>query len=297
MPAGELDSCVQPNSPAGRMLVVNIMQLTDLEFQLIRSLVYKSCGINLGEQKRSLVAARLQKILLSGGFDSFQEYYDHVIRDASGRALLNLVDQISTNHTYFFREKDHFDSLINIALPGISEEQRKNGRRQIKIWSAGCSSGEEPYTLAMILMEYLGGNLLNLDAGILATDISVSVLETAMAGIYSADKISQVPLPYRQRYFSLLKNGNWAVKQCLRDMVLFRRLNLMSQEFQFKGLFRVIFCRNVMIYFDKATQQKLIERFYRYTEPGGYLFIGHSETIDRGAGLYKYIKPSVYQKI
>jgi chemotaxis protein methyltransferase CheR len=182
------------------------------------------------------------------------------------------------------------------VLPGITGKQ-KSGMKKVRIWSAGCSSGEEPYTLAIILKEYLDVNLLNLDTGILATDISVSVLETAAEGIYPADKISQVPPLYRQRYFSPLKDGNWAVKQCLKDMVLFRRLNLMSREFQFKGLFQVIFCRNVMIYFDKATQQGLIEKFYRYTEPGGYLLIGHSETINRGTGLYKYIKPSVYQKI
>lgn len=272
------------------------MQLTDREFQLIRNLVYKSCGINLGRQKRNLVVTRLQKVLRAGGFRSFGEYYEHVIQDTSGWALLTLVDQISTNHTYFFREKDHFDFLITDVLPGINRE-RKNARPKVRIWSAGCSSGEEPYTLAMTLMEYLSGNRANMDASILATDISVSVLETAMAGIYPADKISPVPFPYRQRYFNLLKDGNWAVKQFLKDMILFRRLNLMSREFQFKGLFQVIFCRNVMIYFDKATQQELIKRFYRYTEPGGYLFIGHSETIDRETGLYKYIKPSVYQKI
>lgn len=277
--------------------VVNIMQLTDREFQLISSLVNKICGITLGEKKRSLVAARLQKVLLSGGFGSFQEYYEYIIQDTSGEALLNLVDQISTNHTYFFREKEHFDFLINVALPEISKGQRNNGRRKVRIWSAGCSSGEEPYTLAMILKEYLGDNALYMDAGILATDISFSVLETAMAGIYPADKMLQVPISYRQRYFSLLKDGNWAVKQCLKDMVLFRRLNLMSREFRFKGLFQVIFCRNVMIYFDKATRWELIEKFHRYTEPGGYLLIGHSETLDREAGLYKYIKPSIYKKI
>jgi chemotaxis protein methyltransferase CheR len=272
------------------------MQLTDREYQLISGLVYKNFGINLGEKKRSLVSARLRRELLSGGFESFGEYYDHVVRDASGRALLTLVDQISTNHTYFFREKEHFDFLMSDVLPGITGKQ-KNGMKKVRIWSAGCSSGEEPYTLAIILKEYLDVNLLNLDTGILATDISVSVLETAAEGIYPTDKISQVPPLYRQRYFSPLKDGNWAVKQCLKDMVLFRRLNLMSREFQFKGLFQVIFCRNVMIYFDKATQQGLIEKFYRYTEPGGYLLIGHSETINRGTGLYKYIKPSVYQKI
>lgn len=284
------------DSPAGGIAAVNMMRLTDQEFQLISRLVYKSFGINLGEKKRSLVAARLQKALLSGGFGSFQAYYDHVIRETSGRALLALVDQISTNHTYFFREKDHFDFLTTDVLPEI-KKKLKSGREKIRIWSAGCSSGEEPYTLAMVLLECLRDNRLNTDAGILATDISVSALEAAMAGIYTVEKMAQVPLSYRGRYFSPLNNGSWAVKECLKEMVLYRRLNLMSREFHFKGLFQVVFCRNVMIYFDKPTQQELIKRFHRHIEPGGYLFIGHSETIDRELGLYKYIKPSVYQKV
>jgi chemotaxis protein methyltransferase CheR len=272
------------------------MLLTDREFQLISKLVHKNFGINLGERKRNLVIARLQKVLLAGGFKSFGEYCDYVISDTSGRALLTLVDHISTNHTYFFREKDHFDFLISDVLPGINRTL-KNGKGKIRIWSAGCSSGEEPYTLAMVLSEYLDSNHSDMEVGILATDISVSALEVAAAGIYPDEKMSHVPLWYRQRFFNPLKNGNWVVKQSIKDMVLYRRLNLMSREFHFKGLFQVVFCRNVMIYFDKTTQQELIKRFHRHIEPGGYLFIGHSETIDRELGLYKFIKPSVYQRI
>lgn len=292
---GRLVNCISQPSFNG-IMVVNVMQLTDREFQLISKLVYKNFGINLGERKRNLVIARLQKVLLAGGFKSFGEYYDHVVGDTSGRALLTLVDHLSTNHTYFFREKDHFDFLTSHVLPEICKGP-KNGRHKLRLWSAGCSSGEEPYTLAMVLMDYLSNNRLNVDAGILATDISVSVLNTAIAGIYPNEKLANVPISYRQRYFSQLNNGYWAVKQVLKDMVLYRRLNLMSPEFHFKGLFQVVFCRNVMIYFDKVTQRELIKRFHRYIEPGGYLFIGHSETIERELGLYKYIKPSVYQKI
>lgn len=277
--------------------MVNTVRLTDEEFKLISSLVYERSGIKLGEKKRALIIGRLQKVLYSGGFTCFKEYYNHVVQDPSGRALLTLIDQISTNHTYFFREKEHFNFLSTAALPQITETLRKKQRRDIRIWCAGCSSGEEPYTLAMVVSEYFGDNILTVDTGILATDISVSALEKAAAGVYPAEKMSEVPLAYRQKYFLSLKDGSWAVKQNLKEMVLFRRLNLNRQEYPFKGLFQVIFCRNVMIYFDRATQKALVERFHRYTEPGGYLFIGHSETLDRSSGLYRYIQPSVYQKI
>jgi len=276
-----------------------MMQLSDEEFQLIRTLVYNSFGINLGAHKRNLVIARLQKVLLAGGFSSFREYYEHVVRDPTAHSLLTLVDQISTNHTYFFREKEHFDFLAAEVLPAIKNSKRKrnakNGRTKVRIWSAGCSSGEEPYTLAMLLKEAID-NEKDIDAAILATDISVSVLETAKRGIYPQVKVARVPNYLRQRYFTPLKDGTWEVKQELKEMVLFRRLNLMTPQFKFKGLFDVIFCRNVMIYFDKPTQQELIAKFHRCSEPGGYLFIGHSETIDRNSNLYKYIRPSIYQK-
>ncbi len=275
---------------------MNTIRLTDEEFRLISDLVYRKCGIKLGEQKRALIIGRLQKALRSGSFGSFKEYYDYVINDQSGKALLDLVDRISTNHTFFFREKDHFDYLTSVVLPEISETLRKKQSGGVRIWSAGCSSGEEPYTLAMVASEYYGDWILGADLGILATDISISALEKATAGVYPEESMSTVSLAYRHKYFSRLKDGNWAVNKSLKDMVLFRRLNLIRQSYPFKGMFHVIFCRNVMIYFDKATQRALVERFYRYTQPGGYLFIGHSETLDRGAGLYKFIQPSVYQK-
>ncbi|MDD2444353.1 MAG: protein-glutamate O-methyltransferase CheR, partial [Desulfotomaculaceae bacterium] len=232
----------------------------------------------------------------SGSFGSFKEYYDYVVKDHSGRALLDLVDRISTNHTFFFREKDHFDYLSAVVLPEISETLRRKQRCDVRIWSAGCSSGEEPYSLAMVASEYYGDRILGADLGILATDISISALEKATAGIYPEESMSTVSLAYRHKYFTRLKDGAWAVKKSLKDMVLFRRLNLIQQSYPFKGMFQVIFCRNVMIYFDKVTQKALVERFYRYTEPGGYLFIGHSETLDRGAGLYRFVQPSVYKK-
>lgn len=272
------------------------LRLTDEEFNLISSLVYKKFGIKLGEQKRALIIGRLQKVLHAGGFVNFKDYYNHVVNEPSGTALLTLVDKISTNHTFFFRENEHFEYLSANILPNIIKEMQNRPKQAIRIWCAGCSSGEEPYTLAMVISEFFKNNIDDVDIAILATDISVSALEKAESGIYPVERMELVPLAYRQRYFESLKDGNWEIKSNLKKMVLFRRLNLIRQDFPFKGLFQLIFCRNVMIYFDKDTQRDLISRFHRYTEPNGFLFIGHSETLDRSSGLYKYIMPSIYQK-
>lgn len=272
------------------------LRLSDEEFNLISSLVYNKFGIKLGEQKRALIIGRLQKVLHAGGFLNFKDYYHHVVNEPSGTALLTLVDKISTNHTFFFRENEHFDFLSGNILPNIIKEIQNKPRPAVRIWCAGCSSGEEPYTFAMVLSEFFKSNIGDIDIGILATDISVSALEKAVAGIYPAERMELVPPAYRKKYFIQLKDGNWEVKSNLKKMVLFRRLNLIRPDFPFKNLFQLISCRNVMIYFDKETQRSLISRFHRYTEPNGFLFIGHSETLDRSAGLYKYIMPSIYQK-
>lgn len=276
---------------------MNSLRLTDEEFNLISRLVYDKFGINLSEQKRALIIGRLQKVLHLEGFASFKDYYNHVVREPSGRALLTLVDKISTNHTFFFRENDHFEYFSSVILPQFTARQQKKSRVDIRIWCAGCSSGEEPYTLAMVIGEYFRNNAVDADIGILATDISVSALEKGADGVYPEERMSQVPLMYRQRYFNRLQDGVWAAKKELKEMVLFRRLNLIQQKYPFKGRFQVIFCRNVMIYFDKETQRSLINRFHRYTDPGGYLIIGHSETLDRSASPYRFIHPSVYQRV
>lgn len=275
----------------------NFFQLSDHEFQLISTLVRRRFGIDLGEHKRTLIVARLQKVLREGGFPDFQSYYDYVVSDPSGQALLTMVDRISTNHTFFFREKEHIDFFRTTALPRVFEIIRRKGQKGFRIWSAGCSSGEEPYTLAIVISDYFGDSLSAIDAGILATDISVTALEKAKTGVYTKEQISKVPPLYRQRYFTHLQRDLYEVRPSVKALVLFRRLNLMRQEYPFKERFHVIFCRNVMIYFDHTTRRQLLERFHRYTEPGGYLIIGQSESIDRSSALYRYICPSVYQRI
>lgn len=270
--------------------------LSEEEFRLISNLVYDKFGINLGNQKRSLVIERLQKVLRLGGFLSFKEYYDYVVKDITGQALLTLIDRISTNHTFFLRENDHFDTLTDSVLPGIMQRQSA-GRQYLRIWSAGCSSGEEPYTMAMVLSEWLGPKNGSFDLGILATDISVTALEKAIAGVYLDSETSQIPPDWKRRYLVQLDDGKWVFKDSLKKFILFRRLNLMRPAYPFKGKFQIIFCRNVMIYFDVPTRKALLERFHNYLYPEGHLFLGHSESLDRSSGLFRYVRPAVYQKI
>lgn len=272
------------------------IKLQDDEFRLISQLLYQRCGINLTEQKRALVVERLQKTLREGQFPSFKTYYTHVISDSSGKALLHMVDKLSTNHTFFFRETAHYDFLRLRVLPELVKSLQKQGNRKIRIWSAGCSSGEEAYTAAMVISEFFGGELSGWDVGILATDISITALEKAQSGLYKQSQLDCIPPSYRLRYFKPAGDGNWSVLPEIQNMILFRRLNLINESYPFKGLFHVIFCRNVMIYFDNATQQRLIDRLYHYTEPDGYLFVGHSEPLNQYRPLYKYVQPAIFQK-
>ncbi len=270
--------------------------LSDKEFRLIRDFVYERFGINLTEQKRPLMAGRLQSVLQKLRLTSFKAYYDYLLQEPGGEGLTTLVNRISTNHTFFYREPAHFEFLQQEVLPKHMESAKRTGNKKLRIWCAGCSSGEEPYTLSMVLREYLRGELDSWDIGILATDISGRVLQIAQHGIYTEDSLSHLPKPYRQRYFKRTEAGSWAVVDSIKGMVVFRKFNLMRRTFPFNGKFDVIFCRNVMIYFDKATRSALVERFYKCTERGGYLFVGHSETLGRGECFYEYRKPATYRK-
>ena len=277
--------------------MLNAFRLTDKELGLISELVYRKFGIKLDERKRALIIGRLQKILRQKGFSTFEQYYDYVNSDPSGQALITLIDRISTNHTFFYREQDHFDFFRSTVIPQMVEFLGRRKRKDLRIWCPGCSSGEEPYTLAMLLLDAFGAEIERWDPGILATDVAIGPLEKAIAGVYSDENVSHLPKPFRLKYFAKLKDGNWEVKERVKKLVLFRRLNLMRSDFPFKGKFQVIFCRNVMIYFDKPTRDILVRKYARYTEPGGYLFIGHSESLGRSNLSYRYIRPAVYRKV
>jgi chemotaxis protein methyltransferase CheR len=272
------------------------MTIGDEEFNLLRRLIKSRFGINLTDQKRSLVVGRLQKLLRGEGFVNFKQYYEYLVNDKSERGLSELINRISTNHTYFNREKAHFDFFQQTALPAVVEMMRRQNNRDLRIWCAGCSSGEEPYTLQMLMMEHFGSEYSKWDAGILATDISERVLSIARAGIYPQERVAQLPQPLQNKYFRKLPDGNCQVTEAVRKEIVYRRFNLMNEKFPFKKPFHMVFCRNVMIYFDQQTREGLVQRFNQFTVNGGYLFIGHSETLGRNHALYRYVMPAVFQK-
>ncbi|PNU21208.1 chemotaxis protein CheR [Geothermobacter hydrogeniphilus] len=289
-----MSQAVVSNGTAGQN---HMMVISDDEFNAMRKLIYERFGINLTDQKRSLLVGRLQKLVRGNGFNSFQAYYQHLLNDSSERALSELVDRVSTNHTYFNRENDHFDYFRNTALPAVVERLKKENRFDLRIWCAGCSSGEEAYMLLMLIREVLGSDHRRWDAGILATDISDRVLAVARQGLYPEEKLSNMPAELKRKYFRQQPDGRWQVDESLRREATFRRFNLMNKTFPFKKPFQIIFCRNVMIYFDQPTRDTLVKKFHRLTEPDGYLFIGHSETLGRSQNLYRYLLPAAYQKM
>lgn len=276
--------------------VSSMMSISDKEFGDLRDLIHKRFGINLTEQKRSLLVGRLQKLMRKLKLTTFAHYYQYLTDDKTEQALGELVDLISTNHTYFNREKDHFDYFYETALPAVVEKLKRENRKDLRIWCAGCSTGEEPYTLLMLMMEFFGSEYSSWDAGILATDISDRALSIARAATYSTDRVQQLPDILGRKYFTPAAPGEMMVIDKIKKEATFRRFNLMNTSFPFKKPFQMIFCRNVMIYFDQPTRDALVGRYHQHTEPGGYLFIGHSETLGRSQTRYKYIQPALYQK-
>lgn len=278
-------------------VVLNDLVLTEKDFRQISQIVYDHCGINLHGGKKELVRARLAKRLRAGNFQTFPEYIDYALADKSGMEFSILIDSISTNLTSFFREDQHFKYMDNVFLPALLERKRAQRNFKIRAWSAGCSSGEEPYTIAIVLNEALKSQG-RWDAKILATDISTSVLAVAKKGMYCEDRISPVPAALKQKYLITHKTKGekvYEVSQSLRDMVIFSYLNLMK-DWPIRGPVDFIFCRNVMIYFDKPTQNILINRYWDLLDSGGILFTGHSESLTGIEHKFKYVQPTIYMK-
>jgi chemotaxis protein methyltransferase CheR len=273
------------------------LTLTDEEFEQISAMVYDHCGINLHDGKKELVRSRLAKIMRQGRFNSFSHYMEHVASDASGQAFSELIDSLSTNLTSFFRESIHFDFLANTYLPEIIAQKQRQNQLRLRGWSAGCSSGEEPYTIAITLLEALSERS-RWDVKLLATDISTRILKRAQEGVYERERIDPVPPALKNRYLTMRsQNGEkrFEVAPALRQIIVFKYLNLM-QDWPFRGPLDFIFCRNVMIYFDKPTQQRLIDRFWQVLAPGGILFTGHSESLTGIRHNFRYIQPTIYKK-
>ncbi len=264
--------------------------LSEAQFQEISEFIYNLCGIKLAAGKENLVKARLAKRLRFLGMSDFDDYIAYMKNEQEPVELSCMIDEITTNQTSFFREYNHFDFLRDKAIPQLNEHR-------IRIWSAGCSSGEEPYSIALFLDKHLP-QIKQKDIKILATDISLKMLEKAREGVYNDQSLQSVPSQMLMKNFQTVRVKPFRLRQInesIKKMITFARLNLMS-DWPMKGPFNMIFCRNVMIYFDKQTREKLVNKYYEILEQGGYLFIGHSESM---AGLnqpFKYVQPAVYRK-
>lgn len=268
-----------------------MLKLTDQEFNALKTFVHKNYGIDL-TKKRVLIEGRMSNTLLSYGFTTFSQYFDFLYADKTGNEMTKLLNKLTTNYTYFMRENEHFEFLVNKVLPFF---ERTRTSKTLYLWSAGCSSGQEPYSMAMAISEYFGSKKGQWNTTILASDLSANVLEKAAKGVYTAEEVKDIPPAWREKYLIDLKDGNFQVGERIRNEVIFRRINLM-EPFQFKNKFDLIVCRNVMIYFDAPTKERLVNKYYDWTADTGFLFIGHSESINREASRYSYIQPAIYQK-
>ncbi len=270
--------------------------LSTNDFITISHLVYEHCGINLHDGKKELVRARLAKRLRLGNFKTFPEYLEHVFNDKTGKEFSILIDSLSTNLTCFFRETQHFEFLRNRFLPSVLA-RNANRKCRLRAWSAGCSSGEEPYSIAMVLLEAIERHG-RWDAKVLATDISTRMLETARTGRYDEGRIKPVPAPLKHKYLVPSRSHGkrlYEVAAPLKETVIFKYLNLMK-SWPIQGPLDFIFCRNVMIYFDKAVQSQLVNRFWKLLDSGGILFTGHSESLTGIQHSFKYVQPTIYMK-
>jgi chemotaxis protein methyltransferase CheR len=273
-------------------------QLTEAEFEKLSRFIYKESGIKMPPIKRIMLQSRLQKRLRDLKMSSFQEYIEYVFsKDGLNNEIIHMLDVVSTNKTDFFREPVHFDFLTDVVLPEFVEQRQSI--RTIKVWSAGCSTGEEPYTIAIVLADFAEKNR-GFDFSIIGTDISTQVLQKAIDAVFKEDRIAIMPLDTKRKYFLKSKdrkNPTVKVAPNLRAKVKFGRLNFMDNYYDIADSFDVVFCRNVLIYFDRETQEKVIQKLCTKLRSGGYFFLGHSESIMNMDVPLKQIKPTIFQRI
>lgn len=269
-----------------------MLEISQNDFIRLVSFVKKNYGIDLSKKKQ-LIMGRLSNTILSMGFDTFTKYVDYILSSKNPADLESMLNKLTTNYTYFLREESHFNFFRDTILPEITAKKRD---RVLSIWSAGCSSGEEPYTISMLLKEYFGSQASMWDTRVLATDISQNALNAAQNAIYDEASLQNIPPSWKTKYFvPSTEKGCFTVAPVIKSNVIFRTFNLMD-PIRFRLKFDVIFCRNVMIYFDQDTKNALINRFYDATVPGGYLLIGHSESLNKATTPYDYLMPATYQK-
>ena len=269
------------------------MHIEDQDFFRLRDYIKANFGVNL-EKKRALIEGRLSNTITQAGFGSFHDYIEDVFRDVSGAKINMLMTKLTTNYTYFMREVTHYKFMEETALPYWTSVIRDH---DLRIWSAGCASGEEAYTTAMVLNEWFGPKKKDWDTTILATDISVKVLEIARQGIYPEEHFENLPREWRDKYLTMIDRDEYKVKDTLAKEVVFSQFNLMGEFSRFKKKFHIIFCRNVMIYFDTPTKAALAKKFHDVLEVGGYLFIGLSETLSGISGDLEQVSPAIYKRV
>lgn len=266
--------------------------ITNQEYERIAGYIKKKAGIDLSE-KKVLIQGRLDNYVQKNGYRSYNEFMDLVEKFPTGAEAEFLMNALTTNHTYFWREHEQFLYLKQVVFPRLKAKEAAS--KDWRIWCAASSSGEEPYTLAMLCMDYLGLEHPEWDTTILATDIDTNVLEKAIRGVYTKEAVEQLPHQYVRRFFKPLNDREYQVRDELKKQVLFRKFNLMN-PLPFKKGLHVVFLRNVMIYFDEQTKERLLENIYEKMEPGGYLFIGSTESIGQCHGKFRYVQPSIYRK-
>jgi chemotaxis protein methyltransferase CheR len=273
--------------------------LSDSDFTRVSRFIHARFGIHLPPTKKSMLEGRLRKRMKAIRIDSFARYCDYLFTgDGMAAELPHMIDAVTTNKTDFFREPSHFAYLTDRALPELVEGQGRTTRKQMLLWSAACSTGEEPYTLAIVLSEF-ADRCPGFDFSILATDISTRVLDTAKEGIYEDEKIEPIPMVLRKKYLLRSRDASQRkvkIAPAIRERVTFLRMNLAENRYAIPEGIDVIFCRNVLIYFDAATQERLINQFCRHMSPGGFLFMGHSETINTMKVPLTYVAPTIYRK-
>jgi chemotaxis protein methyltransferase CheR len=277
--------------------IKGLISIDENDFRRLSNFIMTNFGIKLPVNKKTLLECRLQKRIKTLQMSSFKEYTDYVLSsNGLNLEVAQMIDAVSTNKTDFFREPIHFDFLLDQGLKNYLE---LSGKRKLSVWSAGCSSGEEPYTIAMVLKEYAATTSF-IDFNITATDIADTVLQQAILGIYTEEKTQIIPEDYKKKY--LLKGINqyknkMRINSEIRDKIDFRKYNLLSGDYSVLGKFDIIFCRNVLIYFDREVQYRILDQFCRILNKGGYLFLGHSESINGFSLPLKHIKTTMFSKI
>lgn len=270
-----------------------IPKITDADFNKLVKFIYDNYGINLA-QKRVLIEGRLCNEIKAKGFPDYHQYLESVYADRSGTEIIALLNKLTTNHTFFMREQEHYQYMKDTILPYIVSLNRP--KKYVKIWSAGCSSGEEAYTTQMQMQEFFGANASMWDTTIYASDISENVMNKAKKAIYHVEGMKNLEPSWVKKYFTPLDNECYQVSKTITSKVTFGTFNLMKPIPKPVVPYDIVFCRNVMIYFDLPTKVALVERFYDVVAPGGYLFIGHAESVPREQTRFQYIKPAIYRK-